>query len=148
MELATVGYEGATVDSFLKALQDAGVDLVVDVRAVANSRKPGFAKTRLSSNLRKAGIGYVHLRGLGTPAEGRAAARAGRHADMFAIYREHLVTAVAQTDLVRLTELVRSEQTVCLLCLESDPAHCHRSLVADAVASELPVQLTHLNAVG
>jgi hypothetical protein len=99
--LATIGYEGATVQSFLAALRGAEVQLLVDVRAVASSRRPGFSKTRLSENVREVGIDYLHLRALGTPAEGRAAARAGRHAEMHAIFAEHLATPEAQTELGR-----------------------------------------------
>jgi uncharacterized protein (DUF488 family) len=142
--LVTIGYQLATPDNFIATLRAAGVDLVVDVRALANSRRPGFSRTQLSASLDVAGIGYLHLRGLGTPAEGRTAARAGRHDEMRAIYREHLATPEALADLACLLELVRSERRVCLLCLEADPAHCHRSLVAAAVASELPVSVTHL----
>ncbi|HYW06517.1 MAG TPA: DUF488 domain-containing protein, partial [Longimicrobium sp.] len=68
--------------SFLDALAEAEIELLVDVRAVASSRRPGFAKTRLAANLAEAGIEYLHLRALGTPAEGRAAARAGKHHEM------------------------------------------------------------------
>ncbi|MEO5817251.1 MAG: DUF488 domain-containing protein [Gemmatimonadaceae bacterium] len=94
--LATIGYEGATVSGFLAALREAHIEMLVDVRALAMSRRPGFAKTRLARNLEEAGIAYLHLRGRGTPADGRAAARAGRHAKMHDIFREHLATAVAQ----------------------------------------------------
>lgn len=144
--LATIGYESATVPTFLDALQAAAVDLLVDVRAVARSRRPGFAKTRLASNLEEAGIRYLHLRGLGTPAEGRAAARAGRHEEMQRIFRDHLDTPAAQADLDSLLDLVRSGQRLCLLCLEANPDHCHRSLVAEAVVERLPVRVSHLHA--
>ena len=117
---------------------------MVDLRAVASSRRPGFAKTRLAANLTEAGIGYVHLRGLGTPAEGRAAARAGHHAEMRAIYRDHLATPEAQAELEALAELVRSGPRLCLLCFEADPAHCHRSLVAAELARLMPIRLEHL----
>ena len=127
-----------------RALRAGGVEVVADVRAVASSRRPGFAKTRLAANLAEAGIGYVHLRGLGTPAEGRAAARAGRHGDMRAIYRDHLATPEAQAELEALAELVRSGRRICLLCFEADPAHCHRSLVAGALGALMPVDLDHL----
>lgn len=142
--VATIGYQAATVGSFLEALQGGGVKLVVDLRAVASSRRPGFAKTRLAANLTEAGIGYVHLRGLGTPAEGRAAARAGHHAEMRAIYRDHLATPEAQAELEALAELVRSGPRLCLLCFEADPAHCHRSLVAAELARLMPIRLEHL----
>jgi uncharacterized protein (DUF488 family) len=142
--LATIGYEGATVQSFLAALQAADVELLVDVRAVASSRRPGFSKTRLSENVRGVGIDYLHLRGLGTPADGRAAARAGRHDEMHAIFKQQLATDEAQTELEALAELVRGGRRVCLLCFEADPAHCHRTLVAEALRPLVPIEIRHL----
>jgi uncharacterized protein (DUF488 family) len=142
--LATIGYEDTTVPRFLETLKGAGVDLLVDVRAVASSRRPGFAKTKLAENVGSIGIEYLHLRGLGTPAEGRAAARAGRHEEMHAIFREHLETLQAQDELEQLAELVRSGRRVCLLCLEADPAHCHRTLVAEALQALVPVEVRNL----
>ena len=144
LPLATIGYEGATVERFLDALRAADVDLLVDVRAVARSRRPGFAKTRLAAHVGEAGIGYLHLRGLGTPAEGRAAAHAGEHGVMRAVFAEHLATPGAQADLAALADLVGAGRRVCLLCFEADPAHCHRSLVADALGALLPVHVAHL----
>jgi uncharacterized protein (DUF488 family) len=142
--LATVGYEGATVATFLEALRAARVDLLVDVRAVAMSRRPGFAKTRLAANLAEAGVEYRHLRALGTPPDGRAAARAGRHADMRTIFAGQLATDAAQAALDEVAAFVRAGRRVCLLCFEADPAHCHRALVADALAARLPVNVVHL----
>lgn len=142
--IATIGYETATVRTFLEALTEERVDLLVDVRAVASSRRPGFAKSALAANLQGAGIEYLHLRGLGTPAPGRAAARAGRHAEMRRIFLEHLKTEDARTDLDVLADIVRSGRHACLLCLEAEPTHCHRSLVAEALSVIVPVRVTHL----
>lgn len=142
--LATIGYEATTIPCLLAALKEDGVELLVDVRAVASSRRPGFAKTKLAANLAGAGIDYVHLRGLGTPAEGRAAARAGRHDELREIYQAHLATPGAQDELETLAELVRSGKRLCLLCLEEDPRHCHRSMIAAALAERLPLEVTHL----
>jgi uncharacterized protein (DUF488 family) len=142
--LATIGYQAATVPTFLEALRRAKVDLLVDVRAVASSRRPGFAKTQLAANLGGAGIEYLHLRGLGTPAEGRAAARAGRHDELRRIFLGHLTTPAAQAELATLAALVESGRRICLLCLEADPAHCHRSMVAAALDAIVPVHIQHL----
>jgi uncharacterized protein (DUF488 family) len=120
------------------------VNLLVDVRAVASSRRPGFSKTRLADNVRGVGIDYLHLRGLGTPADGRAAARAGRHDEMRAIFTEQLATEQAQTELHALADLVRAGNRVCLLCFEADPTHCHRTLVAQALQELVPVQIHDL----
>jgi uncharacterized protein (DUF488 family) len=142
--IATIGYEGATVRGLLEALRGAGVDLLVDVRAVASSRRPGFAKTRLAAHLAEAGIEYLHLRGLGTPADGRAAARAGRYDELRAIYLAHIATPGAQADLHALAERVSAGRRVSLLCFEAQPAHCHRALVADALGRLVPLEVNHL----
>lgn len=142
--LATIGYEGTTVPAFLDALQAADVQLLVDVRAVASSRRPGFSKSRLAENVRGIGVDYLHLRGLGTPSDGRAAARAGRHAEMHAIFAQHLATEQAQTELHALADLVRGGRRVCLLCFEADPAHCHRTLVADALRELADIEVHDL----
>ncbi|MFL5560485.1 MAG: DUF488 family protein [Gemmatimonadaceae bacterium] len=142
--LFTIGYEGATVASFLAALRDAGVGLLVDVRALASSRRPGFAKTALAANLATIGVDYLHLRGLGTPADGRAAARAGRHEEMKRIFLEHMKEDVAQEELARLADIVRGERKVCLLCFEADPMHCHRRYVVEALAPLVSFDVVHL----
>jgi uncharacterized protein (DUF488 family) len=142
--LYTIGYENTTVRRFLEALTEAGIELLVDVRAVASSRRPGFAKSRLAANLSEAGIDYVHLRDLGTPADGRVAARAGRHAEMRAIFMEHLATSRAQDGLEDLAELVRAGRPLCLLCLEENAEHCHRRMVAEALAERMPLRIVHL----
>lgn len=134
--------------SFLAALAEARVEVLVDVRARAGSRRPGFAKTALAGNLAGAGIEYLHVRALGTPPDGRMAARAGQHEEMREIFREHLASSEAQDGLVLVAELIRSGRRVCLLCLEADPRHCHRSLVADALAVQLPAAVRHLSPTG
>jgi len=141
----TIGYQGATVPTVLDALREAKVELLVDIRAVASSRRPGFAKTALAANVATIGVEYLHLRGLGTPAEGRAAARAGKHAEMRRIFLSHLTTQAAQTQLSTLEALVRNGTRVCLLCFEADAEHCHRTLVANALAKRLRVEIVHLS---
>ena len=143
-EIATIGYQAATVRTFLEALARHRIDLLVDVRAVASSRRPGFAKSALAANLQGANIEYLHLKGLGTPAEGRAAARAGRHAEMRRIFERHMKTGGARAELETLADIVRSGRRACLLCLEADPTHCHRSMVAAALGELLPLRITHL----
>jgi len=142
--LRTIGYEGASMNDFLDALRVAGVELLVDVRAVTSSRRPGFSKTRLAATLDESGIGYLHLRGLGTPADGRAAARSGRHAEMRRIFGEHMQEPQARDDLATLVGIVRSGRRVCLLCFEADAAHCHRAIVADAVRAATGAPIDHL----
>ncbi len=142
--VATIGYQGTTIATVLQALTEARVELLVDVRAVAGSRRPGFSKTPLAANLHGAGIDYLHLRGLGTPAPGRAAARAGRHEEMRAIFLKHLEQHEARAELDVLADIVRGGRRVCLLCFEADPAHCHRTLVAKALSELVPIEVRHL----
>jgi uncharacterized protein (DUF488 family) len=144
--LFTIGYEGATPNALGDALTTAGVDTLVDVRAVANSRRPGFSKRALSAGVDERGVGYLHFRALGTPADGRAAARAGRHAEMKAIFAEQLKTDAAQEDLAALIEMVRNGRRLCLLCFEREPEHCHRMMIAERIEAAVEgVELTHLH---
>lgn len=145
--LFTIGYEGTTPDRLIGTLQAAGVRQLVDVRELANSRRPGFAKRALSEALGRAGIEYTHVKALGTPAEGRAAARAGRAAEMHRIFRVRLAGMEAQAALAGLAAQAR-EAPVCLLCLEADPQQCHRRLVAEALQGLGDFAVTHLHPSG
>ena len=139
MRIFTIGYEGATVAEFLAALQKAGVERVIDIRAVPNSRRPGFSKTPLRNALAEAGIDYVHLRALGTPADGRAAARAGRKDEIKRIYAGQLELPEAIAETGKMLDLSR-EKPSALLCYERDPAACHRTLLLEAVAPDAKVE--------
>jgi uncharacterized protein (DUF488 family) len=139
MRIFTIGYEGATVAEFLAALQKAGVERVIDIRAVPNSRRPGFSKTPLRNALAEAGIDYVHLRALGTPADGRAAARAGRKDELKRIYAGQLELPEAIAETGKMLDLSR-EKPSALLCYERDPAACHRTLLLEAVAPDAEVE--------
>ena len=138
MKIFTIGYEGTTQPELIAALQAAGVIRLIDVRAVPLSRKPGFSKNILANGLREAGIEYVHLKALGTPPEGREAARKGDHATLERIYagQLELPEAIAQSaEMLALAE----EQPSALLCFERDPGGCHRTLLIDAVAPDAEV---------
>jgi uncharacterized protein (DUF488 family) len=138
MRIFTIGYEGATQPELVAALQAAGVERVIDVRAVPMSRKPGFSKNVLAAGLREAGIDYVHLKALGTPAEGREAARKGRFAEMERIYAAQLETPEAAAESAQMIALAEEKPST-LLCFERDPAHCHRTPLRLAVMPEWEV---------
>ncbi len=154
--LCTIGYERASLAGFVAALKEAGVATLVDVRDQPWSQRPEFRRDALRKSLLAAGIGYVHIRALGNPKEGRDAAKQGdietyrRHMD------ERLASADGQAGLAKAAELARpaakaantksqarSEPPgleflaharrgpICLMCYERDPAHCHRARVAD-----------------
>ena len=138
MHIFTIGYEATTMAEFLAALKGAGVERVIDVRALPLSRRPGFSKTPLKGALDEAGIDYVHLRALGTPAAGRDAARKGRHEELKRIYAGQLELPEAIAQGAQMLDLAR-EKPSALLCFERDPAGCHRTLLLAAVAPEAEV---------
>ena len=148
LNIFTIGYEHATVAGFQDALREAKIDLLVDVRAVASSRRPGFAKTALAANSNAVGAEYLHLRALGTPADGRAEARAGRPEEMKKIFRAQLATDEAQEQLAEVADLVNQGRRVALLCLEADAQACHRSIVAAEVARLTGAKVVNLVASG
>ena len=141
MRIFTIGYEAATMSDFIAALKQAGVRQVIDVRALPLSRRPGFSKTPLRGALAEEGIGYVHLRALGTPAAGREAARKGRQAELERIYAGQLELPEAMAQGAEMVTLA-AETPSALLCFEREPAGCHRSLLLKWVAPK--AEVTHL----
>lgn len=144
-ELLTIGYEGCTIADVVASLNAAGVALLIDVRAVPRSRKPGFSKRQLAAGLDEAGIAYIHLQSLGTPKAGRDAVRAGHPERMGVIFDEHMTSDHAQAALAQATALARATRT-CLLCFERDPACCHRSIVARMVRQKTGQTVINLEA--
>ena len=132
MKLATIGYEHATLPEVIGKLEQAGIEILLDVRAVASSRRAGFSKSLLAGTLAEHGIEYVHLRQLGTPKPGRQAARAGRIEEMRRIFEDHLAEPGAQVELAQATDIAR-ERRAALMCYEANAAGCHRSIVADRI---------------
>lgn len=132
MKIFTIGYEGATMADFLDTLKGAGVERVIDVRALPLSRRPGFSKSTLAASLLEAGIGYVHLKALGTPKRGRDAAKKGDRATLEAVYAGQLELPEAQAQAAQMLDLA-AEKPSALLCFERDPCVCHRTLLLDAV---------------
>ena len=140
----THGDQESTPDAVIGTLAAAGVTLLVDVRAVAASRRPGFSKRQLAAGVATVGIDYLHLRGLGTPPHGRLAARSGRQADLRRIFEAHLVTESAAAELDELARLVEGGRPVCLLCFERHADHCHRRILSERLAERLGVEVVDL----
>jgi uncharacterized protein (DUF488 family) len=143
-KLFTIGYEQTPAESVLDELDQAGVKLLVDVRAVAASRRPGFSKNQLAAGLHERGISYLHLRGLGTPKEGREAARSGKFEALHKIYEKHLKTQQAREELDELSALVEKSGPVCILCYERDHLHCHRQWIAEIIENRDGVKVENL----
>jgi len=142
--LFTVGYEQAKPAAVLGELKRAKIELLVDTRAVAASRRPGFSKRQLAAALDGEGITYIHLQKLGTPAEGRAAARNGDTDVLWRIYDEHIKGPDAQSELRELIALIKSGKRIALLCYCRDPKNCHRSRIVSNVKKKMAVKVTDL----
>ncbi|HVZ08557.1 DUF488 family protein [Rhodopila sp.] len=141
--IQTIGYEGTTIDSVIRTLSNAHTRLLIDVRAVPQSRKPGFSKRQLAAALDEAGIAYIHLQALGTPKPGRDAVRAGHPEKMIALYKQHITGDRPQAELHQAVQLAK-ERTACLLCFERDHRMCHRRLIAEMISAETGQPVTHL----
>jgi uncharacterized protein (DUF488 family) len=144
--LFTIGYEQTPAKAVLDELESAGVKLLVDVRAVASSRRPGFSKNQLAAGLDERGISYLHLRGLGTPKAGREAARSGKFDLLHKIYSAHLKTTQAREEMDELSALVKKSGPVCILCYERDHQHCHRRWIAEIIEHRDGVKIENLAA--
>ncbi len=139
----TIGYEKVGQPDFVSALKDAEIQLLIDVREVANSRRAGFSKKSLAAALDEAGIAYVHLKALGTPKAGRDAARRGDNDTMHAIFEEKLETPESQLALREAADLANGKRAA-LMCLEHDWTCCHRAIVADRLKA-MGLKATHLS---
>lgn len=143
--LMTIGYEAARFDQVRDALLDAGTRLLIDVRAIAASRRPGFSKRLLAAGLAEADIGYLHLQPLGTPKEGRDAVRRGDIGTMQRVFAAHMQGDRSRAALAE-ARAVAIETRACLLCFERDHAHCHRTLVAEMLTAGGAQRIHHLHA--
>lgn len=127
----TIGYEGHSPESLVNKLRDAGVERLVDIRELPLSRKPGFSKTSLAAGLAHLGIGYTHLRRLGTPRAVRHAYKAGGSHEQFrADYLAHIAD---DEEGVRELQRLAEKERCALFCVEKDVAVCHRGVLAEVL---------------
>jgi uncharacterized protein (DUF488 family) len=128
VRLYTIGYEGRVVENFVEDLSRAGVEVLVDVREMPVSRKPGFSKTKLSRYVANEGIDYLHLKSLGSPRDSRRRLRESGDFDTFS--REYVNHLEGSTDdLGALLALISSGRQAAIMCFERDHAWCHRTLL-------------------
>ena len=130
--LWTIGYEKLLPPELVNELKAAGVDRVLDVRFRPQSRRPGMSKTRLGDLLGEHGIAYEHRKALGTPPDIRGLFHQGRTEEARAAYREH-VEATAADELDALAAELDGPGRTALLCLEADPAGCHRRVLSESL---------------
>jgi uncharacterized protein (DUF488 family) len=137
--LLTIGYEQLQPGPLAAELGAAGAQRVIDVRFRPQSRRPGMSKTRLAAFLGDHGIAYEHRRELGTPPDLRVLYRAGRNAEASAAFRGHIEANAAHELDALASELgAPGSPRTALLCLEADPAECHRSVLAERLKSRVP----------
>ena len=131
--IVSTGYEGRSIEDFVRAMKRNRVELVVDVRLNAVSRKRGFSKTALTEALATEGIGYRHEAELGNPPENRDAFRAGWPAARDR-YRRHLENGAAPY--VQAIVDLAAHTRIALLCFEREHTECHRSCITDKIKGE------------
>jgi uncharacterized protein (DUF488 family) len=132
--LWTIGYERLLPPELVAELEAAGVQRVIDVRFRPQSRRPGMSKTRLSELLADHGIAYEHRRSLGTPPDLRWLFHAGRVEEARAGFSAHVEETAGEELDALAAELDHAPRTA-LLCLEADPAGCHRRVIAEALGA-------------
>jgi uncharacterized protein (DUF488 family) len=155
--VATIGVYGFDVDAFLAALRAADVGLLLDVRQRRGLRGREYAwanAKRLEAALADAGIEYAHHPELGTGSELRAVQRrfdelhgVGQRSrtELAPEFRErYLHEVLDRVDLGPIVEAMPADSTTALMCVESDPEACHRSLLAERMAARHGVSVTHI----
>ena len=140
--ILTIGYEGVSIDRFVQTLKAGGVTQLLDVRELPLSRRKGFSKRALAASLTRAGIDYRHERALGAPRHIRHRLRVdGNLEGYFIDFREYLATQHRVLNTMART----IKGAVALMCYERNPAECHRSVVAAALAKRLNSTVEHLS---
>jgi uncharacterized protein (DUF488 family) len=135
--LWTIGYERLLPPELIAELEAAGIERLIDVRFRPQSRRPGMSKTRLGDRLAEHGIAYESRRSLGTPPDLRWLFRHKRLEEARAGFRAHLEATAADELEALAAELDHGPRTV-LMCLEAEPAECHRRVVAEALVQRRP----------
>jgi uncharacterized protein (DUF488 family) len=142
--LYTIGYQKRTQEEFFAILREAGVGVLVDVRDVAWSHKPGFAKGSLEETAKFAGVEYVHAQFAGNPKKLRQ--QETELGGLLDLYARHLDENPAILE--EFTELVagftKRSMKACIMCFERDPAECHRGVLAARWAKKTKAKVVHL----
>lgn len=134
-KIFTVGYEGVSIEKFIRKLVEKKIQRIIDVRCNPISRKPGFSKTALRTRLQEAGIEYVHIRELGIPSSLRKSLQTDDdYSSLFAYYEDQILPNA--TEKIAEAIALLEEMPSAFLCFEEDPKHCHRTRLAHFIARE------------
>jgi uncharacterized protein (DUF488 family) len=136
-QIWTIGYERLLPAELVAELKAARIERLIDVRFRPQSRRPGMSKTRLGETLADHGIAYEHRKPLGTPPDIRWLFKAGRVGEGAPAFREHVERTAAHELDDLAAELDHGPRTA-LLCLEADPASCHRRVITDGLRDRRP----------
>ena len=145
-KLFTIGYEQTPAKAVLDELEHAGVKLLVDVRAVASSRRPGFSKNQLAAGSTSAAFPICICAGSARPKTAASPRAAANSTLLHKIYAKHLKTPQAREELDELSALVKKSGPVCILCYERDHRHCHRQWIAEIIEDRDGVKIENLAA--
>ena len=138
----TLGYEGSTVDGVFDCLLRNGIRRILDIRSNPVSRKYGFARSSMSSIAEKLGLEYVHMPELGIEKQRRESLSTREdYGRLLEWYERTLAERAEAVDQV--IKYVKSAPTV-LICVEADPAFCHRGRLAEAVSTRTGIRIRHL----
>ena len=132
--VSTIGHSTRAIEELIDLLQAHAISRVVDVRTVPLSRhNPQFNKDSLPDSLKKAGLGYVHMPGLGGLRHAtRDSLNVGWRNASFRGYADYMQTPEFEQSLEELIQLAKQER-IAIMCAEAVPWRCHRSLIADAL---------------
>ena len=146
--LYTLGYQQRNIEEFVRLLQTAGINVLIDVRETAWSHKKGFSKTGLAQSLASVGIEYVHAKFAGNPK--RLRSEAPSHAVCLEWYAALLdeKVEILETFEELVTSLNRAGKRVCITCFERHADDCHRSILADRWKSRGRRRVEHLAVEG
>lgn len=134
LSVLTIGHSTRTLEEFIALLKIHDVTRVVDVRTVPRSRhNPQFNIDSLPGELKKVGLGYVHLAGLGGLRHAqRDSLNMGWRNASFRGYADYMQTPEFAQSLAELIRLAKQDRLV-MMCAEAVPWRCHRSLISDAL---------------
>jgi uncharacterized protein (DUF488 family) len=130
----TIGHSTRSIEQFLAMLKGHGIEEVVDVRTIPQSRRnPQFGQDMLAASLKKHDMAYTHLATLGglrRPA--KESINTGWENASFRGYADYMATEQFRQGLEEL-EALAEKKRVAIMCAEAVPWRCHRSLLADAL---------------
>jgi uncharacterized protein (DUF488 family) len=134
----TIGYEKLLPAELVAELEAAHVQRLIDVRYRPQSRRAGMSKTRLGELLADHGIAYEHRRALGTPPDIRFFYKSNQVAEGATRYREHVEAEAADALDALAEEIAGAGPRTALMCLEAEPATCHRRIVGERLQARVP----------